>query len=182
MGLSLCLVGLGVFGYYNPSHLMLVDRLLDHVFVFGVAAVLIAAWGLTRALRRQWLSSVVWLVALVVAMMWVVVGAFTSALSSPGPIVAVAAPHADYQVTVRATSDGVIDPAWAFSIRQTNGVLAKEWEIGCISGDNPNYSFEGVHWVDANTLIVSLFQEEVIVKVESNSGEPEPAVARPWGC
>jgi len=58
---AVSLVGLGAFGYYNPTDLVLADRLFDHVFIFGVAAALIGAWGLARVLRGPWLSGLVWL-------------------------------------------------------------------------------------------------------------------------
>jgi len=121
----------------------------------------------------------------VVVTLWVIAEAFVSlgSLSEPGAVVAVEeAPMAEYEVSVREASYGVIDPAWVYSTRQNSRLLAREWEIGCISGDNPGYSFKDVRWVDANTLVISLLEEEVTVEVDPGSGEPEPVAAPPWGC
>ncbi len=94
----------------------------------------------------------------------------------PGPGVA-------YEVVVREGTDGWIDPAWELTIRQRDGLLAREWPLGCVSGDDPARAYKGVEWESRDRLRVMTRRGPINVPVNRRTGEPQPLDQDTWdGC
>lgn len=180
---ALIVVALGTWGRLNPGDLVWVGRLLDHPVAFGTIALLLAAWGLARLTGRRWVQVLVLTGAVLVAAAWALVGSVLVALSGDGEIVATeSAPDAAYVAVVRSTSSGFIDPAWVVSIRQTSGLTAREHEIGCLDGDDPEGTFRAVRWIDAERLEVRTSGHVAIVRVDPATGRPVAVRGDAWGC
>jgi hypothetical protein len=118
-----------------------------------------------------------------VAIAWALLG--TAFAWSLGPNIVVAeeeSPNGRYAVVVEE-QDGPLETYWHVSIRQTSGVLAREWNLGCLDGDNPAVSFRRAKWASSGRLRLKLLEHEVEVPVETNTGEPRVAAkASVWGC
>jgi hypothetical protein len=170
---ALVLVAVGLIGHHNPYHLVMATRWLDHVFVYGVVAALMFGLGLTILLPRVPRVLIATLVVLV-ALPWAALGALESEFS-PEDLAIARAPvglGSDYEAVARAVSSGVIDPAWTISVRQTGGLLAREWQA-CYIEENPQ--FASLRWESRTRLVVTTSQGDVSIRVRARDGHPAVA-------
>ena len=174
-------MALGVVGVLTSSTTFVwVNRLIDHPFLLGTAAAGCVGTGLfwLQALgRRALLVSCV-----AVGLPWGALALFLAPVLTNEARAVVAAPPGpvDYEVVVREATDGWIDPAWVLSIRQRDGLLAREWSVGCISGDASNHAYEGVLWERRSRLTVVTDRGPVVVPVDTNTGKPLAVTGYPW--
>ncbi|GAB3248803.1 hypothetical protein GCM10027425_05530 [Alteromonas gracilis] len=183
IAVSLALVALGAWGRLDPQGFVWVDRLFDHPVLFGVLALMLTAWGLVRLTIRRWVQVSLWVAAACAVGLWVLVGSVLGELLGKGQVVAIEpAPDASYLVVVRSTSAGFVDPAWDVAIRQTSGLTAREFEIGCIDGDDPRHTFQDVRWVGPDVLQVRTSGHAAMVRVDPVTGEPGPVRGPIWSC
>lgn len=180
--LAFVLVALGAWGWWNPGAFVLVDTLFNHVVLFGVLAALLAGYGLAALTHRVWLRMLVLVPALVVALLWGLIGAWVTITFGSDSEVEAQAPDHNYKAVVASVSLG-IDPGWVVFIEQTGSLTAQRFEVGCISGDDPQYTFEEVSWSDdAGRLILTLDGHTVTVQVDPDTGAPEPVSDDAWNC
>ncbi len=102
---------------------------------------MLTGFGLFLVLRPQWLRVVALTSCLTVGLAWGTLGLYVAPVLAGETLAVVAAPDGpgvDYEVVVREGSDGWLDPAWDLTIRQRSGLFAREWTLGCISGDDPH--------------------------------------------
>jgi hypothetical protein len=182
---AILLVGGGSVGHFNPGGHVWVGRLLDHPFVFGVVALALLGAAVYLALpARPGLGLFVACSCFFGAIAWAQAGTMLNDFDAQ-EVAAVSAPPAlgvRYEVVVRSTSDGYIDPAWTLSIRQTSrGILNREWYVGCISGDAPWNSFKHVQWESPARLKVILQRGSAGVVVDRASGAPLERLGGVWG-
>lgn len=174
---------LGAWGHHNPRDYVLVDRFLDHVYVFGVVAVLMVGAALALLTHRRWLQGLLAVGAALAAALWALVGTFIAPLFGAGDVEATAAvPNGDYTAVVRLSYLNAPDPAWIVSVRQTGSLTAREFDVGCIDGDDPQYTFREIRWADPEHLIVRVADHTSTVTVEETSGLPRPVSGRVWNC
>jgi hypothetical protein len=100
---------------------------------------------------------VLWVPAVILACLWALIGGIVTLVFDWTDAVAqVPAPDSPYKAVVTDVPATIPDPAWAISVRQTGSLTAKDSEIGCVSGDDPEYMFRKATWTDAEHLSVKL--------------------------
>jgi hypothetical protein len=180
--IALGLVALGSWGYFNPQRYVVVETFLNHVFVFGVLAALLAGWALGRLTRHRKVRVLLVTPAVIVACIWGLWGiTLTVAFGGDDVVTQVPAPHSPYKAVVTSTPM-LIDPAWVISIRQTGSLTARDYEVGCINGDAPQYTFHDATWIDAEHLELELEGHTVTIRVDPNTGKPFPVSGDAWKC
>ena len=81
-----------------------------------------------------------------VAVGWALLGAALAWALSPTKVVAEElSPNGQYAVVVEER-DGPLETYWHVSVRQTTGVWAREWKLGCLDGDNPAVASRRAQW------------------------------------
>lgn len=173
LGSSFLLVLLAVLGFSLAPSYVWPGRLLNHPFVFACLAAAILGASLTAAVRWLWLRIVIAIVTTLTVLAGVLVGGLISYLSSAPVVKVIPAPDGNaYEAVVRRGSDG-IDPVWYVYTRETTGLRAQQWLVGCLSGDNPEDGFRSLRWRDAQHLIVNTWRQTMIVKINASTGKPE---------
>jgi hypothetical protein len=162
------LTGLGVM---NPGNLVLLDRLLSHPLVFLPVALglLLTSTATARALPG-WAKFVLATPQMLLApvALWLLFLSLPDMGSSTVP-----APDGRAYQAVTEEGGAVIDPIWYVSIRQTSGILARAWEVGCLSGDDPANALDGVRWDGPERLIIQTSDRgRVVVDVSPTTGHP----------
>lgn len=180
---SLLLVLVGTLGARNPWALVWVERLFHHTFIFGLLAVLGFFVGLAVVFPNPGLRQVLWGTGVVVAFVWVGLSWMTAAFDEPVVDTIPAPDGAPFELVVRSSSDGVIDAAWVFEIRQTGSPLARYWEFGCMSDDAPWDAYQSARWEDGDRLTLkSVGGKEISMRVNPETGEPVEPPGDPWTC
>jgi hypothetical protein len=183
---SLVLVAAGVLGVFNPGHFVWVERLLDHPFVFGVVAALSLARACWMLIPWPWVEVPLVVAAGVVALLWGLLGVVFFSVFDEPEVLSLPAPEgagASYELVVRQGDDDIIDVGWMLTIRQTDGLLAREWDLGCMTNDAGWKPAHKIRWLDRGHLVV---QSDVggafNVDVDPESGEPVSPGDLPWTC
>ena len=180
---SLLLVMVGTVGARNPWALVWVERLFHHTYIFGLFALIAFFVGLAVLLPRPSLRPVMWVAGFVVSFLWTVVGLYIATFHEPAIDTIPAPDGAGFELVVRSSSDGVINPAWVFEIRQTGSPLARYWQFGCMSGDAPRNGYRSARWEGTERLVLTAVHgNEVRVEVNPDTGEPVEPSDNPWTC
>lgn len=183
IALGLVLVGMATVGLFTASTFAWVNRLLDPTILLLTAATACVSLGLYWPMREAWQRLLVLSVCLLVWVVWAVMAWMIGPILDEETLVVMSAPAGpgdDYEVVVREATDGWIDPAWALSIRQRDGLLAREWALGCISGDAPKDAYVDVTWDARGRLQITTQSRTVIVAVDPDSGDPVPRAGYPF--
>ncbi len=176
------LVLMGCVGVLATYDLVWMDRLLNHPYVYGVLAALLFGVGLAFFMPRKWLRFLTIAACVAIAGLWALYGLFWSYIDGVEEQATVAAPPgrgADYQVVVTQGTD-VIDPIWFVTIRQRNSWLAREWQVGCLSGDDGRDSFAWTKWDSRSRLVIRTESRSVTVRINPRTGEPRAVTGNPW--
>jgi hypothetical protein len=180
---SLLLVLVGAVGAKNPWALVWVEWLFHHTFIFGLLALVVFFVGLAVVFPNPVLRQVLWGVGAVVGFLWVVFSWMTAAFDEPVVETIPAPERAPYELVVRESSDGFIDAAWVFEIRQTGSPLARYWEFGCMSDDAAGDAYESARWESADRLtLVPRRGRDITIQVNPRTGEPVEPSGQPWTC
>jgi hypothetical protein len=109
------------------------------------------------------------------------VGFFVSSFAS-SELAIVSAPPGLVRGVEAVERDGadVIDPTWRVSIRQNSGLLARDWKVGCFSGDTGQYNFDHVERDGRSTLVVTILRGSTTVVVNPATGRPRPVTDPKW--
>ncbi|PZG29309.1 hypothetical protein C1I98_32190, partial [Spongiactinospora gelatinilytica] len=148
---SLCTAGLAALVYFHDSDLVLVREYLNHPFALGVLACLLLA-GAAIELRWLWLRVLIGTLAglglagaLLMGWVFQTFGGIEEAgyLDGPGP----------YGIRLQESMAGLgPDMVTWLSLRKENGLLSREWDLGCFNDDVPEDTFDSVKWTGPNTL------------------------------
>lgn len=180
VAMSLVLVVGGTIGVLTEDQgFVWVERLLNHPFLFGCAAALLFGLGVALLTRHRWLGVSAQVIGVTVALAWAALGVVASSWFGTSPVARATAPGGDYQVVVEEGTD-VIDPMWEIVVEQRGGLLARRWEVGCISGDWNG--FRGVAWPNSRVLVVSTANGRALVHIDSQTGRPTLDTDHLWGC
>lgn len=77
---------------------------------------------------------------------------------------------------VRALND-VIDTLWTVYVRQTRGVLSREWRAGCVSSDaTGDGSIEAVQWQSPRHLVAFTANSSISVSIDPRTGKPHSPI------
>lgn len=168
------------------SELVWAERLLDHPIALGVLAAACGTAGVVLVVPWLWLRVVVVIVGAPVTILGAVFGTWMHYWWQEPELESHPAPDGrgtPYEVVVRSSNAAVIDPAWELQIRQTAGIGARQWELGCLNGDSPDQGYDHVRWRDRSHLVVTTHGGAVItVTVDPRSGEPLDTTGAPWTC
>lgn len=116
-----------------------------------------------------------------VAVLWGFVGLYFLGPLLPNEVGRVPAPPGtDYEAVLVEGADW-IDTVWYVSIRQTRGLLSREWELGCITDDDPAHAFKSLTWDGRRTLVVTTQSESARITVNPRTGHPT-STADIWSC
>ena len=108
-------------------------------------------------------------------MLWPAISRGTEARVVPAPGLA------GYEAVVYE-SHALVDPLWSLTVRQRGGFWSKEWDLGCINGDDPAADLKSVSWRDPTRLVVASQLHEVEIAVNSKTGEPATTPSPIWNC
>jgi hypothetical protein len=108
-------------------------------------------------------------------MLWPAIARGTEArvVPAPGP--------AGYEAVVYE-SHNAIDPIWSVTVRQSDGFWSKEWDVGCINGDDPAADLKSLSWRGPARLVVTSQLHEVSIPVNPTTGEPATTPSPIWNC
>jgi hypothetical protein len=173
---STLLVTLGTIGVLYDGNLVWINR-LEHPFVFGCIAAAAFGAGVVEFLPWQWLRFLIVLGSGLVVLGWFVIGVFWVSLAGTWQVAGADAPgDREYEAVVREGNDW-IDTVWYVHIRQTRGLLSREWLAGCISSDaTSGTSIRQVTWQGSSRLFVSTAGAGITIDVDPRTGKPEPPV------
>ncbi|GAA3601189.1 hypothetical protein GCM10022419_101750 [Nonomuraea rosea] len=170
---SLCVGGLAVLVYYQDSDLVLWREYLNHPFALGVLACLLMA-ACAVGLRQLWLRNVMVIVAglgMTAALFGGLVAlAFTSVEESgfiDGP--------APYRIRLQHSTAGLgPDTVTWLSVRKDEGLLSREWQLGCFNSDDPNDAFDSVTWLGPSAVEIRVTDGRTFpVALDPTSGRPQ---------
>lgn len=182
---SLLLLAAALVGRH-ASGLVWAERLLDHPVFFCVLAAACGTVGLVLVLPWLWLRVVVVVVGAPVTILGAVLGTWMHYWWQEPELETHPAPDGrgtPYEVVVRSSNAEVIDPAWELQIRQTAGIGARQWDIGCMNGDSPDQGYDHARWRDRSHLVVTANGGAVTtVTVDPRTGEPLEATGARWTC
>jgi hypothetical protein len=175
-------------GLTNPWSLLILDQTLARPIV-----VLALVFGLSGSavLRTRWTSWVkvvaiiVGIVLVVLALLLVSAAVASRGLSGMGTGDEAVTPAPDGRPYEAVTVEGaaMIDPTWSLSVRQTTGLLAHQWHIGCINGDNPDNALTALRWDGPHRLVlVTGDGTQVQVAVEKDGRPIGPGDPDLFGC
>jgi hypothetical protein len=158
------------------------DRLLNHPFGFGVLAWVLLSAVLIGRLRPGLVQAVLFTGALCGGLVLAGAGVLSSGVGLPSAGEEAAAPGASW-FAVAAPYTKVIDPAHALTIRQSRGLLSKQWPAGCLNGDAPGDGYASMGWVSDRELHVRTADGRVLsVRVDPGTGQPQNQVRTGAGC
>ncbi len=175
IAISVLLVLLGIVGVFYDGSYFWVDRLFQHPFLFGCVAAYLCGVGLVQLLNKRWLKILVGLVSLTVVGAWLFVGIFWVAMVGTHTVETEDAPGDDYEAVVTKGADW-IDTVWYVSIRQNNGLLSREWQVGCLSDDLGADTFKGLAWDGPNRLLVTTLGQTITVPIDPRTGKPQDSI------
>lgn len=171
---------LGSIGVLYTGSLVLLNN-LEHPFVFGCLAAAIFGVGFSQLDDKPWLTTLIAVLSLVVAVGWAMLGVMWTAIVDTDQVDSAEAPGGhDYEAVVHEGAD-VIDTAWWVSVKQHRGLASREWEVdGCISDDFGN-TYEDVSWRHGR-LIFHTTARDFAIRVDPQSGKPQSRIPADWSA
>jgi len=172
------LVLLGSVGVLYDGTLVWLNR-LAHPFLFGCVAAAAFGVGACRLISTHALRVMVAVVTIAVGGAWFVIGFLWVSIAGMSlfPAATADAPgDREYKAVVHKGPAFLGESDYAVSIRQTRGLLSREWPVGCISdAGQPDMSIYEVRWETPSRLRVALGWEGygITITVDPRTGKPE---------
>nr|WP_062331571.1 hypothetical protein [Herbidospora sakaeratensis] len=178
--LALLMGGLAVLAYVHTFELVVLRTYLNHPYAFGALACVLAAVAAFR-LRRPWMRVAVVVLAalgLVTALFEGMIAVmFSSAeeaghVDGPGP----------YQIRLQSSMAGLgPDQVMWLSLRREDGLLTREWHLGCFNDDVLGEGFESVRWTGPHTIEIRVYDGRTFpITLDPASGRPRNTAS--LGC
>lgn len=170
---SLCAGGLAALVYFHDSDLVLLREHLNHPFALGVLACLLMAWAAV-GLRWMWLRAVIIVLAGLGASVALFGGWLTLAFTSTEEVGFVDGP-APYSIRLQRSLAGLgPDMVMWLSVRRHDGLLSKEWHLGCFNDDVPDDTFDSVKWTGPSSVEIRVADGRTFsVALDPASGRPQ---------
>jgi hypothetical protein len=187
LGSGWALVLLGSIGVFYKGNLVWINH-LEHPFIFGCLAAGLFAVGIDQLEDESWLHMLTGFLSVVamtgLAMVWGLVGLLWTAMVGTHQVASADAPGDNDYKAVVVEQNGVIDTVWTVYIRQTHGLLSREWRAGCISNDGTgDSSIEYVQWQSPKYLAVHTANSSIGIAVDQRTGKPQsPSFSARAGC
>lgn len=162
--------GLLVLGMVNPGSLVVVEIALDRPWILLPATLVLGIAAIGRSAMAGWAKVIVVSGAVVTTgfvgfILLFLIGPILGDSTVPAP------DNRPYEAFV-VEGVAVIDPLWTISVRQRTGLLARQWDIGCVNGDDPANALHSVRWEAPQQLVLSTQEYgQVIVQVDAH-GQP----------
>ncbi len=182
IGSAFLLVLMGTVGVLHDGNLVWLNR-LAHPFLFGCLATAAFGVGMCQLLSTHWLRNLVAAASIIVGGGWFLIGLMFVSVAGGRSLI----PHAtadapgdhEYKAVVHKEQSWMDETYYDVSIRQTRGLLSREWPAGCISGEGlygGTLSIHQVHWQSPTRLRVTLGWEGygITILVDPRTGRPKP--------
>lgn len=169
LGTAVVLAVLAAVGLVGSERYVVVHRLLGQPFALLLVATLALAGSFILLLRPRWLGVVIALGALGTGGWLFGLGLFFT--SGFGEQAQVGSPNRDYEAVI-SNEFALIDPVYRVKVRQTHGLLARQWTVGCDEFVND------LRWDGSDTLVLlwddreNPVEEVGRVKIDPSSGRP----------
>jgi hypothetical protein len=191
LGALACLLVPGaVLGASDPGGWQVLDRVLNHPYVFGVAVCglvfVIAGLGVHGSSRRGLAAlTALMTTVVIIGLIWGEIGS-TDAMLAPETheTAQIAAPPGKpYRAITIQTDDGS-SLTWTVYVRSGHGLLTRQWAAAC-----PDINeIESVSWAAPDRLLITLIKDDdageeggtFIVPINPRTGEP--GASRDIGC
>jgi len=166
------MVLLTMLGVSNPGNFVLFDRLSNDLLVLLTVgyALLVTSTATARTLPAVAKFVLVTAQILLGLMFAPLAGMMFSGFSGGSSTVPAPDGHAYEAVIQEGTA--MIDPIWVISVRQRSGLLARVWEVGCLSGDDPVNALDTVRWDGPARLIIQTSDHGRVIVDVSPTGLP----------
>ncbi|MEU8362120.1 hypothetical protein AB0C27_39485 [Nonomuraea sp. NPDC048882] len=174
---SLCAGGLAVLAFFHDSDLVLLREHLNHPFAFGALACLLMACA-ALGLRWRWLRVLIAVIAglgasgaLFVALVALSFTAIEETGFVDGP--------APYRIRLQESPAGFgPDTVMRLSLRRDDGLLSREWELGCFNDDDTDDGFDSVKWTGPSSVEIRVTDGRTFpIALDPASGRPRTTVA-----
>ncbi|MFG1947813.1 hypothetical protein [Nonomuraea sp. NPDC048826] len=171
--LSLCVGGLAALVLFHDSDLVLLNDQLNHPFALGVLACLLMAWAAV-GLRRKWLRVLVMVLAGLGTCLALLGGSVSLMFGSVEQLGFVDGP-APYRIRVQQSAAGLGPDAMVWlSVRRDDGLLTREWHLGCFNDDDPGDGFDTVTWTGPHAVEIRVNDGRTFpVALDPASGRPK---------
>jgi hypothetical protein len=182
IGLAFLLVLMGTIGVLYDGNLLWLNR-LAHPFLFGCLATAAFGAGLCQLLSTPWLRNLVTTAGIIVFGGWFLIGLMLVSVDGGRSLIPAATADApgdhEYKAVVHKEQSWIGEPYYDVSIRQTRGLLSREWPAGCISGESlygGTLAIHQVRWQSPTRLRVTLGWEGygITIRVDPRTGKPKP--------
>ncbi len=178
IAVAFLLVVLGTVGVLYEGDLVLLNR-LAHPFLFGCLAAAAFGVGARQLISTHRLRVTVTVATIAVGTAWFCLGLLVVSLFGLPtlPIASVDAPgDRAYQAVVhKHRSWGGDYAVYEVSIRQTRGLLSREWLAGCISNEGNGWPLHRVRWETPSRLWVTVGYDGygITMAVDPRTGKPK---------
>jgi hypothetical protein len=180
IGLSFLLVLMGTVGVLYDGNLLWLNR-LEHPFLFGCLATAAFAVGMRQLLSTHWLRTLVTTATIIVGGGWFLIGLFWAVVAGgtsliPSATVDAPSDH-EYKAVVHMGKSWLGETYYNVTIRQTRGLLSRQWPAGCIrSYDTGRAPLHQVHWQSPTRLRVTMGRkgDGITIRVDPRTGRPKP--------
>ncbi|PZG18394.1 hypothetical protein [Nonomuraea aridisoli] len=170
---SLCAGALAVLvHHFSDSDLVLLREHLNHPFALGVLACALMTWA-ALGLRRRWLRAAIIVLAGLGGSAALFVGLAAAALTTAEDVGYVDGP-APYRIRLQQSTAGLgPDTVTSLSVRKDDGLLSKEWHLGCFNDDDPNDAFDSIKWTGPSSIEIRVTDGRTFpITLNPTSGRP----------
>ncbi|WP_157520740.1 hypothetical protein [Herbidospora daliensis] len=170
---SLCAAALAALAFTDALDLVLWREHLDRPFAFSALAFFLATLA-AAGLRPAWARDLLMAFAGLATAATLLVAVLALAFSSIGEDGFVDGPD-PYRIRVQQTMAGLgPDAVMWLSLRRDDGLLSREWELGCFNDDVPGDGFDSVRWTGPDTLEIRVGDGRAFpVALHPGSGRPQ---------
>ncbi len=186
IGLAFLLVLMGTVGVLYDGNLVWLNR-LAHPFLFGCIATAAFGVGIRELLATHWLRVLVAAASIIVGGGWFLIGLMWVSVAGGRSFIPDATADApgdhEYKAVVHEGHSWLGETYYGVSIRQTRGLLSREWPAGCIRNDPSGHTtLHRVRWISPSRLRVTVGWEGfgTTIPVDPRTGRPKPSAE--GGC
>ena len=181
----LLIVAAGV-GHFDPGGLLIVRRVLDHQFPFGVTAVslVVAADGLRKSQVQAWVATLLMVTAL--GWLWQLVPDPLAEMDGSSVVNRMPAPQGKPYRAIMIQPNDYSGPHETVLIQSGHGVWTRQWVAACEGG----YELKTASWNGPGQLTITLQDDDdshrngetFVIRVDPDSGRPQTRTDRDLHC
>ena len=177
IAVAFLLVFLGSVGVLYDGNLIWLNR-LAHPFLFGCIAAAAFGVGARQLISTHRLRVAITVATIAVGGAWFCLGFLAVLLFGVSilPAASVDAPaDREYKAVVHKERSWMGYALYDVSIRQTRGLLSRQWPAGCISNEGNGWPLHQVRWETPSRLRVTVGWEGygITIAVDPRTGKPK---------